>query len=57
MYDGPMKQIAYDYLHYNVDRHAVYGELLSEKHQTTAEPVSTISSGINGVDFTRTEVR
>ena len=57
MYDGPMKQIAYDYLHYNVDPYAVYGELLSEKHQTTAEPVSTISSGINGVDFTRTEVR
>ena len=57
MYDGPMKQIAYDYLHYNVDPYAVFGELLSEKHQTTAEPVSTISSGINGVDFTRTEVR
>jgi len=57
MYDGPMKQIAYDYLHYNVDPYAVYGELLSEKHQTTAEPVSTVTSGFDGVDYTRTETR
>jgi RHS repeat-associated protein len=55
MYAGPMKKIAYDYVPNGVG--VVQGQLLREKSGTDLVSVSSVATGGNGIDRTRTETR
>ena len=54
MYAGPMKKLTYAYVPNGTG--VVYGQLQSEKRDATTA-VSTIATGGNGIDLTRTETR